>query len=52
MRYLDGGGYRGKVRVHCILSLHVNSEQEGGWSLDRVTERERERAEVGGILPL
>lgn len=34
-----GGGYRGKVRVHCILSLHVDSEQEGGWSPENVDER-------------
>lgn len=51
MRYSDGGGgYRGKVRVHCILSLHVDNEQEGGWSPENV--RKRERVGVGGILPL
>lgn len=48
--YSGGDGYRGKVKAHCILSLHVDSEQEGGWSLESVTERER--AGVGGNLPL
>ncbi len=38
------------VGVNCILSLHVDSEQEGGWSLEIVTERERERAGAGGIF--
>lgn len=40
MRYLGGGGgYRGKVQVHCILSLHVDSEQESEWSPENVNER-------------
>lgn len=34
-----GGGYI-QVEAHCILSLHVDSAQEGGWSLE--SERERE----------
>lgn len=37
VRYSGGDGYRGKVRAHCILSLHVDGEQEGGWSLVSVT---------------
>lgn len=45
--YSSLDGYRGKVRAHCILFL---CGQEGGWSLESVTERER--AGVGGILPL
>lgn len=46
--YSGGDGYRGKVTAHCILSLHVDSEQESGWSLESLTERER--AGVGGIF--
>lgn len=38
-----GDGYRGKVRAHCILSLHVDSGQEGGWSLESVTEKKKEK---------
>lgn len=44
--WIQGEGYRAR----CILSLHVDSEQESGWSPERVTERKR--AGVGGILPL
>lgn len=40
--YSGGDGYRGKVRAHCILSLHVDSKQEGGWSLEREKEKELE----------
>lgn len=43
---------RGKVREHCILSLHVNSEQEGGWSPESVTEREKELKWVGFFAPV
>lgn len=50
MRYSGGDGYRAKVRAYCILSLHVDSEQEGGWSLVNVTVKERERVGVGGVL--